>query len=636
MCGIAGYLTKTGHEKTAGVIHNMLARLVRRGPDGTSWLGLTPDGSFLWQTQDQFNPEQRFRLAFGCSRLAIQDPTERGLQPIQSQNEQCWVALNGEIFNFPELREEFKARGYQFKTQTDTEIIAACYQFYGTACFEKFNGQFAIAIYDLKSQKFILARDRVGITPLYLLRQQNTIAFASEVKALWEAQDGQLGLNEKQIAALIGLPYKLHWLPGSTLFKDVEAVKPGSFIEIDLVSHEMKRQLFWDIRSVEPVQYKSFREAKEHVKSLLIDSVKIRMRSDRQLAFIVSGGVDSSSILGIANRVFGIDPRTFSLDIPNVRFNEKTEIEEVDYNNVSHNFISVTEQKVIDLFPEVVAASDEPLATPNAILHGIMSREIDEAGIKVVLNGVGGDESFFGYHDHFLFSLAEAQKNDPSRFKREYQSWLSNQKRDPEVFNQFMTFLNSNTRDYSPDFLARSRGFDYRTVLKTPFHEGLSDWSFSLLDATPRGKQIDDLTRLTVPHSIRMDDNCYLSMAVEARQPFLDHRLIEAGTTMPTDYKIRNSVSKFILRQAVKDFIPAARRLDQRKVGLNFPIDDWFRDGLRPWVKDQLDNRSSPLYDFAEYSSVQKILEQHDHQEANHCLKIWDLLCLNDWLKRYR
>lgn len=633
MCGIAGFVARHPVEKGGKVIHDMLTALVRRGPDGTSWLGLGADGNTIWEREKKFTSERALRFAFGCSRLAIQDPTDRGLQPIASPNGKVWVVLNGEIFNFIELRQELMARGGNFRTGTDTEVVAAAYQEYGVRCFEKFNGQFSIGIFDQAKGKFILARDRLGITPLYLYRSDEFLSFGSEILSIRESYLPQLTLSHQQVAAIIGLPYKLHWIPESTLFREIEAIKPGHFVEIDLGSLKSVETCYWNLRETTGQKLQSIGEAKECVKSLLLDSVRIRMRSDRPLAFIVSGGVDSSTVLGIATQLLGAKVKTFSLDIPTSRFNEKKEIQEVlDYNNVAQNFISVEADHVVKLFPEVVAENDQPLATPNAVLHGLMARRIHESGIRVVLNGVGGDEVFLGYHDHFLFNLHEAEKDRTLNFDREYSSWLQSQGRHPEVYSAFKKFLSDETSAYSPDFLARSRGFDYRSILLKKGKD-LDAWSFKLGEPSPCAKQMDDLTRLTVPHSIKMDDACYLSRAVETRQPFLDHRLIEFGVHLPTCYKIRNSISKFVLRQAFRKVIPSTRRRDQRKIGLNFPIDDWFRTKLRSWVRDQLHGEGAPLYQFADYAKVQDILRQHEKSEVNHSLKIWDLISVNHWLK---
>ena len=634
MCGIAGFITHRPILSAGNMIRDMLKPLIRRGPDGTSWLGLEANGEVAWERAQDFNPTRAFSLAFGCSRLAIQDPTDRGLQPIASPSGKVWVTLNGEIFNFHELRQELVLLGYAFRTGTDTEVVAAAYQEYGVQCFEKFNGQFSIAVFDSVKKIFLLARDRLGITPLYWYRSDDFLAFGSELKSIRESRRPKLTVNHRQIAAIVGLPYKLQWTPESTLFEEIEAVKPGHYIQIDLISLKSVEKCYWSLRQTVGPKFDSFREAKECVNTLLVDSVRIRMRSDRDLAFIVSGGIDSSTVLGIATNLFGEKVKTFSLDIPTTRFNEKKEIEEVlEYNHVTRNFIPVDVHHVIKLFPEIVAECDQPLATPNAVLHGIMARSINEAGTRVVLNGVGGDEVFLGYHDHFLFSLYEAEKKGASHFGREYPSWLKNQGRTPDVYRQFKSFLTGKTSGYSPDFLARSQGFDYRSILQNGQADGLGPWAFQISDSSPRGKQIDDLTRLTIPHSIRMDDACYLSQAVEARQPFLDHRLVELGVHLDTRYKMRNSISKFVLRQAFRNIIPPSRRKDQRKIGLNYPIDEWFRTQLRPWVKDQLNVKSLPLYDFADYEQVQTLLTQHENSEANHSLKIWDLISVNNWLQ---
>ena len=261
-------------------------------------------------------------------------------------------------------------------------------------------------------------------------------------------------------------------------------------------------------------------------------------------------------------------PKTFSLNISDDRFNEKNEIQEVlNFNFCENNFIEVSEEHVSSLFDEILDCCDEPLATPNAVLHGIMSRAIHESGYKIVLNGVGGDEVFLGYHDHQLFALHEAKANNDPTFPREFKAWLKYQQRNKATFREFpKSFFLSNRPSVSPDFLARSRGIDYRCLVSGYFKDQLSPWLFENKADTATAKQIDDLLRLTLPHSIRMDDNCYLSMSVEARQPFLDHRLIEAGVHMPLKYKFRQGFSKFVLRQAVREFIPINRRLDRKKL----------------------------------------------------------------------
>ena len=304
-------------------------------------------------------------------------------------------------------------------------------------------------------------------------------------------------------------------------FKDVESVKPGHIYTLNLNNLQLSHQQFWGLTTNSELIFKNFYEAKEYVRATLIDAVRIRLRGDRKIAFIVSGGVDSSAVLGIARKILNTQPKTFSLNISDDRFNEKNEIQEVlNFNFCENNFIEVSEEHVSSLFDEILDCCDEPLATPNAVLHGIMSRAIHESGYKIVLNGVGGDEVFLGYHDHQLFALHEAKANNDPTFPREFKAWLKYQQRNKATFREFQKFLLSNRPSVSPDFLARSRGIDYRCLVSGYFKDQLSPWLFENKADTATAKQIDDLLRLTLPHSIRMDDNCYLSMSVEARQPF--------------------------------------------------------------------------------------------------------------------
>lgn len=637
MCGIAGFVCAPGRTFDERHIQDALEVLKSRGPDGTSWLGIAGDGMQLWKKEQDCELSRPLNLAIGCSRLAINDVSEAGLQPIASSDQTNWVVFNGEVFNFIELREELKTLGLSFKTGTDTEVIANAYAAWGVSCFERFNGQYGIAILDQAHGKLILARDRVGIVPLFYRSTPDALAFGSEIKAILKLPLPKPELNLKQIAVRIGLPYKLHYQPGASLYEDVKQVLPGQYLVFDLRGHLQEARDYWRAEDIRDQWVGSFGDAREQLRELLIDSVKIRLRTDRKFAFIVSGGVDSPAVLGIAKKLFSIDTETFSLDLPDERFNENESIREVMAGvGLIENFIPVTSASVADLVDEVVSYSDEPLATPNALLHGILARAIDATGTRVVLNGVGGDEVFLGYHDHFLYHLRQLKQDNDSRFSSERLAWQNRQNRPSELLDAFCSFIDSGDARHSPDFLARSKGADYRGLLDDGFRKQHfpRDELFTASDHTPRGKQILDLTALTIPYSIRMDDNCYLAKAVEVRQPFLDHRLIEFGLSMPAAYKIRCGISKFILRQAVRGLIPDTRRRDVRKIGLNLPIDTWMRKSLRGWVEGELGERGNPLYQFADYNAVRNLLEQHYIGAANHSLKIWDLCSMNNWLAR--
>ncbi len=457
MCGIAGFINSGANTFGNDIISKMLQVLKRRGPEGTSWLQRDVNGTLSWVREDEPQKNVKLRLALGCSRLAINDTSDRGLQPISNNKGDVWVVLNGEIFNFIELKKELEGKGYRFKTKTDTEVIAHSYDAWGLECFKKFNGQYGIAIYDVKKNDLILVRDRLGIVPLFFQQNKNGIIFGSEIKAIMQVPGIILEPDFEKLAAVIGFPYKLHGYKGKTLFDNVQQVLPAEYIIYDCDNKKNERQHYWSPNNVVDLGLNSYIQSRDYLRELLIDSVRIRLRTDRRLAFIVSGGIDSPAVLGIAKKIFDIEPVTFSLDLPDERFNENNSIKEVLSNlGIENNFIPVTVNDVVSNLPEIINYADEPLATPNAVLHNILAKAIDSSGTKVVLNGVGGDEAFLGYHDHFLYYLRYLKHNQSARFERELSKWKQLQQRPVALFEEFCDFVGSSDDKFSPDFLARS------------------------------------------------------------------------------------------------------------------------------------------------------------------------------------
>lgn len=637
MCGIAGLYGTRGRTFGSPLVLGMLNSMRSRGPEGTSWGGVDYNQNYSWLREEAAGVcNASFQYVSGCSRLAINDPSDNGLQPLVSSDGRVMVTLNGEVFNFVELREELLSLGYQFKTRTDTEVLANGFSAWGRGLFPRLNGQYAIAFFEFSSGLLTLVRDRVGITPLYYTAIEDGFVYASEVKAILRCPDTDRSLNLQRLSAVIGLPYKMHRQGTDSLYRSIQQVPPGGVLTV-APSGELSESRYWAINDTPRPRNTSFKEAREELKSLLVDSVRLRLRTDRRFSFIVSGGIDSSLVLGVATRDFGVDPETWSLNIPDARFNENAEIREVlDFNNVKSNFIDLTPEVLMQHLPRLFEQADEPLATPNGILHHIMAKKINEAGYKVVLNGVGGDEALFGYHDHFLYYLHDLKKIDPQRFALELKAWSDRQNRSVSLYDEFEEFLASDRWRVSPDFLARSQGYDYRKLLDGNLNHHFLPTSnvFCSNEPDAAAKQIADLTALTIPHSIGMDDGCYLAHSVEARQPFLDHRILEFGLSMPLKYKFHKGYGKFLLRSAVRGYIPPSRRRDVRKTGLNLPIDVWMRNEMRDWLEGSLLRNQNQLFDFASKREVQYLFEQHIANKANHSLKLWDLVSVSEWLSK--
>ena len=463
MCGIAGIISFKNYFSQKK-IHSMLISLKSRGPEGTSWLESQDLINKNWLSEQMhLDPNKKIRFAFGCSRLAINDTSRDGLQPISSNSERFWTILNGEIFNFLEIKNKLLLKGYVFKTRTDTEVISNAFEEWGDECFKLFNGQFAIVIFDSKKKRLFIARDRLGISPLYFFHNENLFIFASEVNSIVKYLDKRLSLNKKRVFSQIALPYKLHQLGDETFFKNIKQIKPGQIINLNLLTGSIQKKLFWTISKIYEKKT-SLLYSKKQINDILVDSVKIRLRTDRKLAFIISGGIDSSATIGIAKKIFGIKPQTFSLNLPDARFNENNEIREnIKFLNVEHEFINVTPDEFLDKLENFHINMDQPLATPNTILHMIMAQKIHEKNISVVLNGVGGDEVFFGYHDHFLYFLYNQRKK--KIFQSELSHWKKDQKRDESLLNSFIDYIMSKKNKCSPDFLSRSSNYDYRFIL---------------------------------------------------------------------------------------------------------------------------------------------------------------------------
>ncbi len=556
MCGIAGVLNLT---EAAPITENTMARMLgaigHRGPDETGlylddWLGL------------------------GHVRLSIIDLTG-GTQPISNEQGNLWVVFNGEIFNFPEIKAELVTKGHYFKTATDTEVLLHLYEEKGAAMLPDLNGQFAFAIWDKGPRTLFLARDRLGIIPLYYTIIDDQLVFASEIKSIFSHEKVQRRINPLSLGNLFTF-----WttLPGETVFEGINELPPGHYLQTSSGKWNIKK--YWQLtfaaenqEAREPIS-----DCIEKTKALITDAVKLRLRADVPVACYLSGGLDSSGITALVKRHFNHQVRSFGIHFEEAAFDERDfQNQMVEWLGVDHSELAVWNRDIGLYFEEVLWHCEKPLLRTSPVPLYLLSKKVREEGFKVVLTGEGADEIFGGYN---LFREAKIRKfwaeqptsklrplliqrlypyvfQDKKNIHSFVQSFFGQglaQTEDP-LFSHLVRWRNT-ARIKS--FFSRSfynseeeeKGFEsLRKTLPDDFHS----W-----DYLARAQYLEATIFLGNYLLSSQGDRMAMAHGVEIRPPYLDHRLVEALGQMPSRWKIKGLNEKYLLKQTLRDMLPEA------------------------------------------------------------------------------
>ena len=546
MCGIAGAISLKGLDQNK--IKRCLDLMEKRGPDGVAFKPI----SFGRKT---------VTLLF--SRLGIVDPTPQSMQPFTRGD--LTIVTNGELYNYIELRRTLITLGHTFCTKSDTEVMLAAWQQWGEASLDKMEGMWAFALIDTARDQLILCRDRFGEKPLYTWTHDNTLYFGSEPKFLATLAGCKPQVNERQIKRYLVNGYKSLYKKPSTYFENIHEVPAAHFVRIT-ATQQIQTICYWSL-NYNPSQITEA-EAIYGVKERLINSVKIRMRSDVPIAFCLSGGIDSSTITGIAAKEFNSDIKTFSIIDDDERYNERTNIEsQIEFLGCSNHRIQTSTKGFFERLKDLVAYHDMPVATLTYYLHSFMSEAISEAGCRVAISGNGADELFTGYYDHYSFWLAEMKNKNSftdlqSDWQKSYGAYVQNPVlQDPLVFfrnplERGHIFLNSET---------------FNAWLHDPFEETFeeSEYSNNLL----RNRMLNEIRHETIPVILHEDDRNSMYYSVENRSPYLDRDLAEFLFQIPPELLIKNGYVKYLLRAAGTGFVSNNVLWDKRKRGFNAPID---------------------------------------------------------------
>jgi asparagine synthase (glutamine-hydrolysing) len=617
MCGISGF-THLNSAPIPGRIQAAVASLTHRGPD--------QQGVF----------ESAF-VSLGATRLKIID-LATGDQPIVSEDGDRVIAFNGEIYNHAELRTELEERGHRFRSRSDTETVLAAFHEWDTDCFSRLRGMFAVALWTESSRRLVLARDRVGIKPLYIAFRGKDIIFGSELKAIFVHPEMDRRLSRQGLDCYLALNY----VPGPwTLVEGIEKLQPGQWLEWR--EGRLRSETYWRLPIGEGPK-RDLESAKEELDSLLRQSVQEHLLSDVPLGVWLSGGIDSSTLLHYAATASGRRLKTFSISFRGRSFDETVYIRQAaeQYG---------TDHQELDLNPEADLAGaieqlpyycDEPGADGGLLPVWFLSALTKES-VTVALSGEGADELFGGYLMYRANELARTLRRLPDFALRLALSvaerWPVS---DDKISREYMVkrFLTGCRMEPSRAHVYWAGAFsdeEKQSLVGSPLPGALDT---ILADLRKEGDRLPSYLwfdqRYFLPDDILAKaDRMSMAHSLEVRPPFLDHRIVEFAAGLPDEFKVRGSYQKVVLKELMRDKLPAAI-LRRKKVGFDIPAHDWLRGPLRPLLLDTLAGGASDHPGLFRAAAVDDLIQRHMSREANVGYHLWGLMILFLWMRKWR
>ncbi len=625
MCGICGLIDLRAGMNSDVVegVRKMAGALVHRGPDD--------DGFF-----------HRDRVALGFRRLSIID-LDTGSQPISNETGTIQVVFNGEIYNFLELRHALEAKGHIFRTRTDTETIVHAYEEYGESCVEHFFGMFAIALWDDGRRRLFLARDRLGKKPLYYFHKERRFAFASELKALLQSPHVPRNIDPAAIEQYLAWGYIP--APGSML-RDIYKLSPGHWLTFDIEKQCLRVQSYWSPNYL-PKSRIGIKDAAVELRRLLSAAVRRRLVSDVPLGALLSGGVDSSIVVGLMAEHSPQPVKTFSIGFEEDEFNELPYARRIAQQLGTDHHEMVVRPQAAEILPELVWYLDEPMADDSALPSYYVSKMAREH-VTVVLNGDGGDEVFAGYNSYKAVMAYRRYRSLPVWVRRGLIETmlralpaghngkhllararrLVTQSAQP-LENQFLRWMTLYDEQLRRSFYTCEFSKQLMRISRFPesCHRdpglGPLDWMLrhDTLNYLP-GDLLVKMDRMTMAHSL------------EARSPLLDHEVVQYAAQLPECYKYRGITSKRILKIACQDILPTGIA-SRPKHGFSVPVDRWLRRDLKSTAADILFSRSFRERGQFDTKQVSHLWEQHQSGKEVHGDRLWALLVLELWQRQF-
>jgi asparagine synthase (glutamine-hydrolysing) len=627
MCGIFGVISS---EVDRNQLEAGTATLGHRGPDDS--------GFFL-----------SGGVGLGHRRLSIID-LEGGHQPIFNEEGSKCIIFNGEIYNFVELRDVLSLKGHIFSTQSDTEAILHAYEEWGESCVEHFRGMFAFAIWDSKERTLFLARDRLGIKPLFYGEHNGSFYFASEMKAILAVADFPREIDEVALTNYFILSY----IPAPlTIFENIKKLLPGHILTLKDGKISIRR--YWDLGFV-PDRNQNEDYFIERFMELLQEAVKIRLISEVPLGAFLSGGIDSSTVVALMSQISESPVKTFSIgfggDIGGYLDERKYAKLVADRYRTGHKEYEVFPNPE-GLIEKIVRAFDEPFADDSAIPSFFVCK-IAKENVTVALSGLGGDEVFAGYERYFGFKLNQIYKNLPLFFResflRRIVENLSERKDGHYTVNHMKRFVRSSSLrpdlaylGYISKINSNVKGSFFSETDRFEKHfQSCQDLVLSYFNSSSISNGSDSLNRAFycdiktyLPEDIlAVTDRMSMHHSLEVRVPFLDHKFMEFCATIPPEMKMEWFRKKYLLKKAVKKLLPGPV-IHHRKQGFASPMAQWLKTDLKPYVLETLSEKNLKKHDFINFKTVQTILGEHFSGKEIHDTLIWSMVIFQTWFDLY-
>ncbi len=629
MCGICGIAKPLeGEPISPSLLSSMLETIVHRGPDDY--------GTFIEKN-----------IALGTRRLSIID-LEHGHQPLGNEDRSVWISHNGEIYNFPSLREELERQGHLFKTRSDTETIVHAYEEWGEDFVQRLRGMFAFALWDGRDRRLLLVRDRIGIKPLYYtLLEDKSLVFGSELKAILAHPAVERCLEPRALDLFLTIEYVPSPL---SILKNIYKLPAGCL----LVYKEGKVQIkkYWDLRP-EPQEKRSKKtlpSLMDELYSLLKESVELRLLSDVPLGAFLSGGIDSSTIVGLMRELGACPLKTFSIGFEEVSYNELAYARRIAKTFETEHEEFILEPKVLELTEKLIGHLDEPFGD-FSIFPTYLVSSLARAKVKVILSGDGGDELFGGYEHYqaqkiselpFAGSLAKpfsslTKKFPPSRKKKgawnKLRRYLQGFDQDPELRHlRWMVFLSKKDKEklYSKAFLESLGGIKEINEIE-PFAE-----IFKRLDHFDpiSGELFLDLKTYLADDIMVKVDRMSMATSLEAREPLLDHKLVEFAFSIPGEWRVQGLTTKWIFKKTMERLLPR-KNIYRSKEGFSIPIKQWLKVELRDLMLDYLNEKRIAREGFFNFSCLEKMIKAHLEGRENYSHQLWALLVFEIWKENY-